>query len=175
MGNCLVVGEKVIKIMKPDGKILEYRSPIKVYEVLSEFTGHAMSEATTQASGQHLRPETKLRGGQLDYLVPLPLRSPQGGVKKKKKVRFSDPEKGSEQQEQEEEKEKETNKVVRIKLVISKQELQELLSKGGVLVDSTVSRLHNEKRKDGNSDGLISCHQRKGYWKPALESIPEIN
>lgn len=163
MGNCMVLGEKVIKIMKPDGKILEYRSPIEVHEVLSEFTGHAMRETTTPTSD--LRPETKLRGGRLCYLVPLPALRPQGGVKKK--VRFSEPEKDVEQQ---------TSKVVRIKLVISKQQLQELLSKGGVSVDDMVSQLHNEKRKDG-SDGSFSCDdgQREGFWKPALESIPEIN
>lgn len=165
MGNCMVVGEKVIKVMKPDGKILEYRSPIKVYEVLSEFTGHAMSETTTTAASQHLRPETKLQGGQLYYLVPLPLR-PQGAVKKK--VRFSEPEKEADEQQ-------ETSKVVRIKLVISKQELQELLSKGGLSVDYMVSRLRNEKTTDSFTGFSCDDGQREGYWKPALESIPEVN
>lgn len=174
MGNCLVVQEKVIKVVKPDGKVLEYRSPIKVFEVLSEFSGHAISETTPV--NQHLQPETILLRGHLYYLVPLPLK-PQGAAtttmtKKKKKVRFSEPEM---------EAEKETSsKVVRIKLVISKQELQELLKTGGVTVGDMVSRLHTEKTKDDKDGSDRFKHhddddQREGFWKPVLESIPEVN
>lgn len=164
MGNCLVLQEKVIKVMKPDGKVLEYRSPIKVFEVLSEFSGHAISETTL--ANQHLRPETRLLGGHLYYLVSLPLQ-PQGVVKKKKKVRFSEPEKEPDQQET-------SSKVVRIKLVISKQELQELLKTGGVSVDEMVSQLHTDKTKDISDVFNHDDAQRaEGYWKPVLESIAE--
>ncbi|PON42411.1 hypothetical protein PanWU01x14_281690 [Parasponia andersonii] len=169
MGNCLVLQEKVIKVMKPDGKVLEYRSPIKVLEVLSEFSGHTLSE--TAAVNQHLRPETRLLGGRLYHLVPLPLQ-PQGAVKKKKKVRFSEPETEADQQQQEP-----ISKVVRIKLVISKQELQELLKTGGVSAGDMVSKLHTKETKDGSDrfDHDDGDDQQVGCWKPALESIPEIN
>ncbi|PON83084.1 hypothetical protein TorRG33x02_210580 [Trema orientale] len=168
MGNCLVLQEKVIKVMKPDGKVLEYRSPIKVLEVLSEFSGHALSE--TAAVNQHLRPETRLLGGRLYHLVPLPLQ-PQVAVKKKKKVRFSEPEMEADQQQEP------SSKVVRIKLVISKQELQELLKTGGVSVGDMVSKLHTEETKDGSDrfDDHDGDDQQVGCWKPVLESIPEIN
>ncbi|KAF3441652.1 hypothetical protein FNV43_RR15567 [Rhamnella rubrinervis] len=164
MGNCLVVREKVIKIMKPDGKILEYRAPMKVYQVLTDFSGHAISE--TASLMKHLRPETKLVGGHLYYLVSLPL--PSKGAAKKKKVRFSDPEVKEEEEEAADDYQQESNKtttssVVRIKLVISKQELQKMLRKGGVSVGDMVSHQSSEKSLD--CDG----------WKPVLERIPEGN
>lgn len=170
MGNCLVLREQVIRIMKPDGKILEYRAPMRVYQVLTEFSGHAISE--TASVIKHLRPETKLLGGHLYYLVNLPL-PPKGPAKKKKKVRFSDPEveeeaAGDIDQQQESSNKTTTPSVVRIKLVISKQELQEMLKKGGVSVGDMVSQLQSsEKRTDSDRD--------REAWKPVLESIPEGN
>ncbi|OAY40858.1 uncharacterized protein LOC110622471 [Manihot esculenta] len=153
MGNCLVLQEKLIKVMKPDGKILEYKAPITVHQVLSDFSGHAISDSLQ--AFQHLLPETKLLGGKLYYLVPLPLPSP----KAKKKVRFSVPE----------EEDKKEN-IVRIKLVISKQELQEILQKEGVTVDSMISQLQDQRRVE-----TVDTSDNTGYWKPVLESIPEID
>ncbi|KDP37299.1 hypothetical protein JCGZ_06753 [Jatropha curcas] len=158
MGNCLVLQEKVVKVMKPDGKILEYKSPIRVQQVLSDFSGFAVS-ASVQAL-QHLLPDAKLLGGNLYYLVPLPLPSPEA----KKKVRFSIPE-GEDKQE--------TTGVVRIKLVISKQELQELLQKGGVSIDYIVSQFQDQKRVDGVD--ISDNDDNRKAWKPVLESIPEID
>ncbi|XP_008243571.1 PREDICTED: uncharacterized protein LOC103341796 [Prunus mume] len=158
MGNCLVMQENITKIMRPDGKILEYRADMKVYQVLSEFSGHAISE--TAPVYQHLRPDTKLLGGRLYYLVPLPLPPKKAS---QKKVRFANPEVEAEQE----------TKVVRIKIVISKQELQEMLRKGGVSVDDLVSQLQSDRSIDKtnsfNDDG--NCEG----WKPVLESIPEAN
>ncbi|PQQ18411.1 uncharacterized protein Pyn_23505 [Prunus yedoensis var. nudiflora] len=126
--------------MRPDGKILEYRADTKVYQVLSEFSGHAISE--TAPVYQHLRPDTKLLGGRLYYLVPL-------RCHRKRLPRR------------------------RIKIVISKKELQEMLRKGGVSVDDLVSQLQSDRSIDKtnsfNDDG--NCEG----WKPVLESIPELN
>ncbi|KAJ9184484.1 hypothetical protein P3X46_004204 [Hevea brasiliensis] len=154
MGNCLVLQEKLIKVMKPDGKILEYKAPIRVQQVLSDFSGHAISDSLQ--AFQHLLPDTKLLGGNLYYLVPLPLPSP----KAKKKVRFSIPE----------DEDKKENRVVRIKLVISKQELQEMLQTEGVSVDSMISQLQDQQRVE-----TVDTSEDKGYRKPVLESIPEID
>ncbi|KAK0585305.1 hypothetical protein LWI29_026532 [Acer saccharum] len=159
MGNCIVLEEKVVKVMKTDGKILEYKAPMKVHQVLSEFSGHALSDSSLPETF-HLHQDVKLLGGNLYYLVPLPpLPSP-----KKKKVRFSD--------HREEEKEGDhgqgTGNIVRIKLVISKQQLQELLQKGGISVHDMVSQLQG---KQTTNDHVDNC---KG-WKPELESIPEVD
>lgn len=141
--------------MRPDGKILEYRAPINVQQVLSDFSGHVISDSFQAL--QYLLPDTKLRGGQLYYLIPLPKPSPEV----KKKVRFSTPDEESKQE----------TGVVRIKLVISKQQLQEMLQKEGVSVDDMVSQL-KDKQQIQNVD---TCNNNDKIWKPVLESIPEID
>uniref|UniRef100_A0A6N2LFU8 Uncharacterized protein n=1 Tax=Salix viminalis TaxID=40686 RepID=A0A6N2LFU8_SALVM len=159
MGNCLVLQGDAIQIMKPDGKILEYQAPIKVQQVLSDFCDHAIADS--HQALQHLLPDTSLVGGHLYYLVPLQFPSPV----KKKKVRFSIP------QDEEVKDVQEKTREVRIKLVISKQELQEMLRMGGVSLDDMVSKLHGQQRvkKVDTPDG---DGEHKG-WKPVLETIPE--
>ncbi|GLT40646.1 hypothetical protein SLA2020_147630 [Shorea laevis] len=158
MGNCLVLQDKVIKVMKTDGKILEYQAPIKVHQVLSEFSGHALSESFPGL--QHLLPDAELFSGNLYYLIPLPSSSP----KVKKKVRFSIPEVDGEQ----------ATGTVRIKLVISKQELQEMLHKKGLSVHEMISEAQSKQQsesKTGMPDGDDNCRG----WKPVLESIVEVD
>lgn len=164
MGNCLVLQEKVVKVMKTDGKILEYKSPIKVHQVLSEFSQHAISDKLPVV--KHMHPNAEMLQDHLYYLLPLPV-PPQPIKKKTKKVvRFSD--------EILEDATPATG-VVRIKLVISKKELREMLSKGGISVDDMIPKLQKEESTikaesyDGDDD-VIS----KG-WSPALERIPEVN
>ena len=159
MGNCLVLEEKVIRVMKTDGKILEYQAPIKVQQVLSDFSSHALSDSFS--GFQHLRPDAKLLPGQLYYLIPVPSPSQKN---KKKKVRFSNPEVNDEQG---------SPGVVRIKLIISKQELQELLQEGGVSVHDMVSQIQSKQSTNGidTSDAGDNCRG----WKPVLESIAEVN
>ncbi|XP_061366770.1 uncharacterized protein LOC133309919 [Gastrolobium bilobum] len=159
MGNCLVLQENIVKIMKTDGKILEYKTPIKVEQILIEFSGHAVSESLPVLD-QHLHPNTKLLSGHLYYLVPLPQPSPKAW----KKVRFANPEVQGVQK----------SNVVRIKLVISKQELQDMLQNGGFSVDKMLSLVHGEKGIDGEDLSQKSDDVSQG-WKPVLESIPEVN
>lgn len=168
MGNCLVLQEKPIKVMKTDGELLEYRAPMKVHQLLSQYSScHAISK--TFPVIQHLRAETDMLSGHLYYLLPLPVPSPD--FDNQKNLRYSNPKEITGDQ-------KNSGSVVRIKLVISKQELELMLRKGGVLsVSEMVSELHNKQSanavdyKTDYSDGNGSC---KG-WKPVLQSIPEIN
>ncbi|KAH7570463.1 hypothetical protein JRO89_XS05G0110400 [Xanthoceras sorbifolium] len=120
--------------------------------------GHALSDSLPEI--QHLHQDVKLLGGNLYYLVPLPLPSPKV---EKKKVRFSDQEEGDGQR----------TGIVRIKLVISKQELQELLQKGGVSVQDMVSQIQ-VKQTTNDVDTFHGGDNCKG-WKPELESIPEVD
>lgn len=55
--------------------------------------------------------------------------------------------------------------VVRVKLVISKQELKKMLDREGVSLDDVVSSLVLRNRELEE----VCC----GGWRPALESIPE--
>ncbi|CAK8544073.1 unnamed protein product [Lathyrus sativus] len=128
MGNCLVLQQiNMMKIMKTDRKVLEYKTPIEVEEVL-----------------------------------PLPLPASPKGVRK---VRFANPEV----------QDVHKSSVVRIKLVISKQKLQDMLDNGGISVDKMLSLAHGEKGMDGEdlckeSDDDDSLWE----WKPVLKNIPEV-
>ncbi|GMI71053.1 hypothetical protein like AT3G10120 [Hibiscus trionum] len=150
MGNCLAAEDKVIRVMQPDGKIFEYQAPINVQQVLSDFSGHALSDSFS--GFHHLRPDAKLLSGQLYYLVPLPSPSKKG---RKKKVRFSDPEVNDDSQG--------NPGVVRIKLIISKQELQELLQRGGVSAEDMVSQIQSKQQNTSDVDDSM------------LQSIAEVN
>ncbi|XP_065043250.1 uncharacterized protein LOC135676235 [Musa acuminata AAA Group] len=143
MGNCLILQEKkVIEIMRMDGEVLRYPSPLKVQQVLNEFPGHAISDALPVIAC--LDPEKRMRHGQLYYLLP-----------PKKPVAETSAGEG----------------LVRIKLVVSKQELKEMVRKGGVSLDDMMSLLRREQQGRGGA----SEKERAMEWRPTLESIPEGN
>lgn len=161
----MVVEEKVIKVMKTDGKILEYRAPIKVHEILSEFSGHAISDSLPEI--RRLGSDLKLLGGNLYYLVPVPLVAASKNKAEKKRVRFTEPAETQDDGGQ-------IGKVVRVKLVISKQELEKLLQKEGVSVEDMVSL--SKIKQSGKADTTAFCGEEDdGVWKPVLESIPELD
>ncbi|GAV71704.1 DUF4228 domain-containing protein [Cephalotus follicularis] len=145
MGNCLVKQEKVIKVMKTDGEVLEYKAPpMKMHQLL---------------------PDTNLKLHVGQHHNPVPA-APSEDKKKKKKPRFSI---------SEVENGKVTSGVVRIKVVISKQELEEMLQQGGVSVDDMISQLQSRRRIQYRAiDKFDNDGDCKG-WKPVLESIPEVN
>lgn len=153
MGNCIAVQEKVIKVMKTNGEILEYRAPIKVQQLLSDHAGHAVSDQLPAV--RHLRPDSSMVSGHLYYLLPSP--------------EFDRKEVEGEKQGR--------SGVVRIKVVIRKQELEVMLTKGEVLsVDDlvSISQLQQKKQSDDDNDNSFDGNRRRG-WKPVLASIPEVN
>ncbi|GAB2227120.1 hypothetical protein Droror1_Dr00008929 [Drosera rotundifolia] len=143
MGNCLATQEKVVKIMKTDGKILEYRAPIKVNQVLSEYTGQAVCSMLPALL--YLQPDTELIAGFFYYLVPAQTPSPKT---EKKKVKFS----SMEQMEQEVGRE---SAGLKIKIVMSKQQLKEMIANRVFTVDGKQSLFQNkneEEDEDLNDD-----------------------
>ncbi|XP_057513643.1 uncharacterized protein LOC130795522 [Actinidia eriantha] len=152
MGNCLVMQEKVIKVMKPDGKVLEYKAPTKVHQVLSDFASHAISD--TLPVVRHLRPDAEMIGGHLYYLLLLPLPPPAG-----EKINKAGQERG----------------VVRIKVVISKQDLEMMLRKGVVSLDGMVSQLQKKQSMNQHDKFDVAGKRSREGWKPLLESIPEVD
>ncbi|CAO2839329.1 unnamed protein product [Amaranthus hypochondriacus] len=151
MGNCLKSQGKTVQVVKPDGKILEYKALIKVSEVLAEFKGYELSDELVVL--QYLNPNEELVAGRLYYLIHVP--TPSLKVRKKK-VRFVEPEK------EEAKKNEETS--LTVKLVIKKQDLKEMLESGAVLLDELVSK----QKLDGSSCGSET-------WMPSLNSIREVD
>lgn len=158
--------KEVIRVIRPDGEILEYKAPRKVRHVLSEFGGHAISD--TLPVIRHLHPEANMVVGREYYLLPLPAGVPTGTGKRA--VAFSKPDVAAAEGQG-------TEKVVRIKLIISKHELQAMLQKGAVTVGDMIPEFQKEEIENGvdslsvDDDNKISCRR----WKPKLESIPEVN
>lgn len=123
----------MLKIVKMDGKVLEYKTSLLVKDLLVSFKGCGVG--VTQKCTQYLPPDYELKLGHFYYLLPLDNLEPLDGVK-------------------------------RIKVVISKQQLQELLSKK-VSVEEVL--LGSMQRSAFGSPHSMSS------WRPVLETITEGN
>lgn len=162
----------MIKIVRNDGKILEYREPICVHRIISQFPGHSLSHNNT-----YLLPDAKLFSGRLYYLLPT-IRN----KKKTKKVTFANPEAEDNQnllREDDDDYTGESNSnkiagddnknvsVVRMKIIVHKQELEKLLEGGSVheMIYQTL-----EKQLVVNDDSDVDCNSG---WRPCLDTIPE--
>ncbi|XP_012839671.1 PREDICTED: uncharacterized protein LOC105960047 [Erythranthe guttata] len=149
--------------MRTDGKIIEYKSPIKVHQVLSDFPNHALLVSDNLPPiVNHMHPNADLLRGRLYYLVPLPV-VPQPmkktKTKPKKTVRFAeDVVIVEEEAEEEKEKTRQSNGVTRIKLVISKKELQAILSKEGVSVEDMISHVQQNEQSTIKIECIPQVH-----------------
>ncbi|CAH1418317.1 unnamed protein product [Lactuca virosa] len=140
MGNCLIRQNKmIIKVIKTNGEVLEYKPPIKVHQVLTQHADHAISDVFPVV--RHLGHQDEMVAGHIYYLLPLPHVALPESIKNPRTT-------------------------VRIKLVVTKQELEMMLKKGGVSV--SVGDLVSQIGKNGSLMEIVD-----GRWKPGLESIPE--
>ncbi|KAG8381581.1 hypothetical protein BUALT_Bualt06G0136400 [Buddleja alternifolia] len=130
-----------------DGKIIEFTSPILVKELLINFEGFGV-KSSKRASNSDLPPNFELKLGNIYYL--LPSKAPLDRAEKRA---------GSVSVEVEAEP---NSGVKRIKVVITKKQLQELLSKK----TSTERIIFGIDQARPVVDPQIN-------WKPSLVSIPE--
>lgn len=151
MGNCLVLqrpnassrvnvagDKKIIRVVKIDGKIVEYRHSMLVKDLLMDLVGYGIG-ASSKAS-QHLPPNHELRVGNTYYLLP------SSGEEMSSETGRDCPA-GSK----------------RIKLIIPKQQLEELLSKK-ISMEDVVASLRIDTPDD------VACTTS---WRPRLETILE--
>ncbi|XP_057739061.1 uncharacterized protein LOC130956056 [Arachis stenosperma] len=139
-GSCISSnhGNKVVRVAKPDGKVLEFRTPIHVKEILSNFQAFG-SVGISKVSSESLSPDYELKPGRLYYLLP------SQGVK-----------------EQGNNNNNNNNGLKRIKVVITKQQLQQLVTKQ-ISVEDILSEVHLQ---------TVGAHNNR---KPKLDCIPEEN
>ncbi|OAY59577.1 uncharacterized protein LOC110626834 [Manihot esculenta] len=152
MGNCLAscrpsrvpapagVDEATqgkVFVVKTDGKIIEFSSPVLVKDVLVNFSG--LGIGLSKEATEHLPLDHELKLGQVYYILPslssagsISAAETAGGVK-------------------------------RIKVVITKQQLEQLLRNQVSVEELVLSRLER------TSFSLDSPRN----WKPKLETIPE--
>lgn len=164
MGNCLVLyghnrvscfadvettkKRDIVQILKSDGEIFEFSTPVLVKDVLRKFSGFGI--ALARKNPLHLPPDFWLKLGSRYHLIP--------SVEELESVeesRVVDKEDG----------------VRRIKVVITKKQLQDLLSKE-VLAADILSVLRSETY-EGDDDDDDDDDSSTRIWKPKLESIPE--
>ncbi|CAL0319556.1 unnamed protein product [Lupinus luteus] len=139
MGNslapclCISKHDKVVRVAKPDGKVLEFSSPIHVKDILNKF--HAFSVCVSKEASHSLSLDHELKAGRLYYLIPSMLSSPnittQGNTK-------------------------------RIKVVITKQQLEKLVTKQ-ISIEDILTDVQTV------SVDLLNKQ------KPKLDPIPEEN
>ncbi|WOG98308.1 hypothetical protein DCAR_0417649 [Daucus carota subsp. sativus] len=154
MGNCLALQEKFVQVVKTDGKILEYRAPLKVHQVLSEYPGHEIS--LTPLVIRRLQADANMRAGHVYYLLPL-------SVPSLELNQYSNTKEVSEQ---------ENHGVVRIKLLIRKQDLEEMLGQGGP-VEQLILQLQNKQLVRSFKNLESDASKNFTGWKPVLPTIPE--
>ncbi|TKY74028.1 hypothetical protein E2542_SST02787 [Spatholobus suberectus] len=117
MGNCLALCEpssgsctakkvKVVRVAKPDGKILEFSTPILVKDILTNYPAYGVG--VSKKVTEPLSPHHELKAGRLYYLLPS-LHSPPNLTS----LRNGDTGGGTK----------------RIKVIITKQQLQQLVTK----------------------------------------------
>jgi hypothetical protein len=181
MGNCLQSGrvilsrkieEQFIKIKKVDGKILEYRAPLFVKDLLMDNDGHAVVNCET--SCHQLSPEYELLPGQIYFLVPnnsSGVSSNDGGEKINQKGQEGALKPAGDKELLEK------NGVIRVKIVITKRQLEEMLSKSisnrkisieDMMIEfQSKSQLKESAREDPSVKPVYSG------WRPSLESISE--
>ncbi|XVF51078.1 hypothetical protein PTKIN_Ptkin04bG0155500 [Pterospermum kingtungense] len=151
-GSCLRAvkvkpDQKVLQVVKMDGKILEFRAPLLVKDVLVKFPGSGIGLSKTVPQQLPLNYELKM--GKVYYILPSvdPDRAPTTETNSSKAAA------------------KQTCGVRRIKVVITKLELKQLLTKQ-ISVNEVLAGL---EKRNGN---FVRTPRNS---KPKLESISEEN
>ncbi|KAL0317931.1 UNVERIFIED_CONTAM: hypothetical protein Sangu_2207400 [Sesamum angustifolium] len=137
---------KVLQVVKMDGKVLEFTAPVRVKEVLMNFEGFNVK--SSRKSSKHLPPSFEMKLGGTYYLLPS-----EAPVQLKNTV-AAVPVKAEPEQ---------NTAVKRIKVVITKKQLQDLLAK-----KISVEKIILGTDKTCSVDSAAN-------WKPTLTSIPEEN
>ncbi|XP_062119990.1 uncharacterized protein LOC133834401 [Humulus lupulus] len=137
---CSTKQGEVVRVVKIDGKVLTFMEPILVQDVVVKVSGDTNSSviglSKEALSSETLPLDYELKLGKVYYVVTSINKNPSG-------ISSMD---------------KEVGGVKRIKIVITKQQLKELLNKQISMEEVLLSGM--EKSSTAN-------------WKPNLESIPE--
>ncbi|CAM8999164.1 unnamed protein product [Rhodiola kirilowii] len=146
---------RVLRVVKPDGKVLEFKAPMSVKDLLSNFENSRI--LMFKHSPQHLSEDFQLQIGNNYYIIP---------GRESDEIDTATVRSASASMAETEQCEDNTK---RIKIVITKRQLQELLS-GRVSMDDVVARATIEARDSESDSDRVGSGRR---WKPELETIPE--
>ena len=160
LASCIITSSsakqgKVLEVVKTDGKILTSVVPILVKDVLVRVSGEGWGiSLSKEASSECLPLDYQLKLGKVYYVLPCPASAAESFSAKPSaisSIATARDEAGV--------------GVKRIKIVITKQQLKELLTKQ-ISMEEVLSGLKK-------SQATWSSVDRIANWKPNLESIPE--
>uniref|UniRef100_A0A0C9S0T8 TSA: Wollemia nobilis Ref_Wollemi_Transcript_28859_610 transcribed RNA sequence n=1 Tax=Wollemia nobilis TaxID=56998 RepID=A0A0C9S0T8_9CONI len=168
MGNCMQRGcarvskemeDQLIRITEVDGKIMEYKAPLLVKDLLMNYEGHDVT-VNSDAVCNNLCPDDELSPGRLYSLVP--------------KGRTYEKTESGQALKTETKTEEETSKTMRVKVVITKQQLAELLaSNKGTTLEELVRHVQSQYQCQPTLSRSDFDKSNCSGWRPSLESIPE--
>ncbi|KAH0448594.1 hypothetical protein IEQ34_022394 [Dendrobium chrysotoxum] len=164
MGNCVassgfknqiktkssVSDHKILRIIKVDGKVMEYSTSILVKDVLLSFPGFGVG--VSKNACQLLSPDYELKAGRTYHLLPLTLPQLGGSQGLKPSLMQKD-------------EIEDTGGSRKVKVLLTKQQLQQLLSMNISLAELISAASGYEE---------FSKRNRRS-WKPELETIIEGN
>ncbi|KAK0593336.1 hypothetical protein LWI29_034908 [Acer saccharum] len=151
VSNCFgkaTKNKKVLRIVKMDGKLLEMKSPVKVEEILRSFSCSGIG--VSEKASEFLPLNYQLKLGKVYYVIP---------------SINSDKEKAVEA-----EAEAKAGGVKRIKVVITKKQLQQLLEKQLSMEEVLLAV---GRRSSSSSSASWDVKSPTSNWKPKLQAIPE--
>ncbi|KAJ7965264.1 hypothetical protein O6P43_014937 [Quillaja saponaria] len=162
MGNCFVhcipssessisgylaKQDRVVRVVKQDGKVMEFCRPTFVKDILMVFSASGIG--ISKEASDHLPPDYELKRGTLYYMLPSITMSSAG---------TSCPANTSYEGDTEQ-----AGGIKRIKVVITKQQLQELVTK-----QISLEELLSQAKNSATYSADLPTN-----WKPKLDSIPE--
>ncbi|GLJ31758.1 hypothetical protein SUGI_0638820 [Cryptomeria japonica] len=168
MGNCIQsrvcaeTGDQIIKVMRMDGTILEYIPPLLVRDLLME--GDYQKDhmlVHSENADLALPHDHKLEGGNLYHLIPSHIKDHKAFSAQNDRAHGT----GKEAAVQ-------VENGIRLKIVVSKQELKALLS-DGCGKEKLVEQLLLKQLQSSIQQQDFDVASRR--WRPSLEKIPEIN
>ncbi|KAK3232333.1 hypothetical protein Dsin_004214 [Dipteronia sinensis] len=147
--------KKVLRIVKMDGKLLEMKSPVKVEEILRSFSGSGIG--VSEKASEFLPLNYQLKLGKVYYVIPSINSEKEKAVQVEAKA------------EGEAEATAKAGGVKRIKVVITKKQLQQLLEKQLSMEEVLLA----VGRSSSSSASWEVESPTTSNWKPKLEAIPE--
>ncbi|XP_038875983.1 uncharacterized protein LOC120068327 [Benincasa hispida] len=139
---------EALKIVKSDGKVLEFITPTLVKDVLVNFSGFVIGSSQDASHHHYLSPDFELKMGQVYYMLP----SPQPTALLPPHSFTEDSDKSS--------------NTKRVRIVLTKKQLQQLLAKQVSMEDLIMQQLEQT---------TLCNFESSSTWKPALAAIPEGN
>lgn len=184
-----LTGDELIMVMKIDGKIMEFTVPILVGDLTALYPGHSVVHSGDLC--RCLSPDFKLLPGQLYCLPPFPNSPSQvsNNNNHQEDAVLSEPKaidngscEGTIGGERHENTAPSSAKpvqngrgIIRVKIVISKQELETLLSDLS-MKEKSMEQLWLDLQP--NAQDIKEDYAVKrcdSLWRPSLDSIPEVN